>query len=116
MDDYHIKMQEIQELKEAIMLKRINEELLEHLISNLRWLLHYAQKNKMDLPDKDKIIISLERAMEIVDKIPNYHSQINTEKQTRKDGTEPMIRGTVQSCIVKIVLAKMLVYSLSTFL
>lgn len=88
MDDYHIKMQELEELRGTVKLKRINEELLEQLASSLRWLLHYAKNNNLDLPDKDKILAILDRTMEIADKLPTHHSQMNTQKETLKDGTE----------------------------
>jgi hypothetical protein len=34
------------ELKDAIRIKRVNDELLEHLISSLRWLFYYSDKNR----------------------------------------------------------------------
>ncbi len=67
--DYHIKMQEIEELRQAMRLKEINEELLEHLAATLRWLFHYCEKNRIPLPDRDRISRSLEIAMEIADKV-----------------------------------------------
>lgn len=98
LDDYHIKMQEIQELREAVKLKRINEELLEQLASSLRWLLHHSQKYNIPLPETDKIIALLERTMEITDKLPDYHSQMNTQNETLKDGTECIAHAQACSC------------------
>jgi hypothetical protein len=57
-DTYHIKMAAAEELRNALKLKRINEELLEHLASTLRWLLKYGEINNITLPEKDKIALA----------------------------------------------------------
>jgi hypothetical protein len=49
------------ELKDAIRIKRVNDELLEHLISSLRWLFHYSDKNHISLPERDKMKVLLAR-------------------------------------------------------
>jgi hypothetical protein len=41
---YHIKMAVLEELRHTLKVKRINDELLEHLASTLGWLLRYAEK------------------------------------------------------------------------
>ena len=38
-NNYHIKMAAFHELQEAL-IKRVNDELLEHLVSSIRWLVH----------------------------------------------------------------------------
>jgi adenylate cyclase len=70
-NNYHIKMAAFQELQEALKIKRVNEELLEHLVSSIRWLVHYAKKNNITLPEKDRIMNMLDRATEITDKLPS---------------------------------------------
>jgi hypothetical protein len=65
-----IKMAAFQELKEALQIKKVNDELLEYLASSLRWILRYAQRNNMDIPDKEKIISLMDMAMEIENKLP----------------------------------------------
>ena len=65
---YHIKMAVLEELRHTLKVKRINDELLEHLASTLRWLLRYAEINNIILPEKDKIVLALDRAMEIAEK------------------------------------------------
>lgn len=44
-----------QELRNAIKIKRVNDELLEYLVSSLQWLIRYSKKNHISLPDIDKI-------------------------------------------------------------
>jgi hypothetical protein len=68
----------VEELRYALKLKRINDELLEHLVSTLRWLVRYGEKNNMALPDKDKILFALNRAAEIADKLPSASSHSPT--------------------------------------
>jgi hypothetical protein len=43
------------EPQEALEIKRVNDELLEHLLSSVLWLVNYAKKNNIALPEKDKI-------------------------------------------------------------
>jgi hypothetical protein len=72
---YHIKMAVLEELRHTLKVKRINDELLEHLASTLRWLLRYAETNNITLPEKDKIVLALDRAMEIAEKLPTKDEQ-----------------------------------------
>ncbi len=75
-----------EELRDALKLKRINEELLEHLASTLRWLLGYGEINNIRLPEKDKIALALDRAMEIAEKLPSSPTN-NTHFSTPKRDT-----------------------------
>lgn len=96
MDDNLLKMAIIQELREAVRTKELNDELLEHLVFSLRWLLDFSRKNKITMPNLDKIERIVDRAMEIGNMLPYKHTQTNTQKETRKDGTEPLISGSVK--------------------
>lgn len=49
-EDYTM-MASFQELNDAMRIKRTNDELLEYLVSSLRWLIHYSKKNRIPLPD-----------------------------------------------------------------
>jgi hypothetical protein len=77
-DCYHIKMAAFHELQEALKIKRVNDELLEHLLSSVLWLVNYAKKNNITLPEKDKITEILDKAIAIADKLP---SAIPTENR-----------------------------------
>jgi hypothetical protein len=66
------------ELQEALKIKRVNDELLEHLLSSVLWLVNYAKKNNITLPEKDKITEILDKAIAIADKLP---SAIPTENR-----------------------------------
>jgi hypothetical protein len=83
---YHIKMAALEELRYALKVKRINDELLEHLASTLRWLLRYGEINNITLPEKDKIVLALDRAMKIAGKLPSSQTSA-THLSTPKDNT-----------------------------
>jgi hypothetical protein len=57
------------ELKDAIKIKRVNDELLEYLVSSLQWLVHYSKKNNIPLPDIDKIEETINRAIDTAEKL-----------------------------------------------
>lgn len=66
----HIKMAMLQELQEAVRIRRINMELLQSLESSLRWLLRYCQIHDIEIPEKDKILSLIDKAIEIDNKSP----------------------------------------------
>ena len=78
---YHIKMAVLEELRHTLKVKRINDELLEHLASTLRWPLRYGEINSIILPEKDKIALALERAMEIAEKLPSHQPNCNNQNK-----------------------------------
>jgi hypothetical protein len=80
---FYTQMAALEQLRYAVKVRQVNDELLEHLSSTLWWLLHYAAKNIIDLPDIDKISLALERAMDIARKQPrsqNTTSHLSTPK------------------------------------
>jgi hypothetical protein len=83
----HMRIAASQELQDAIKIRRINIELLEYLCSSIRWLVRYATKNAIRLPDIDKIEQILDRAVEIDERTPltsddGYSLQATTVKLT----------------------------------
>jgi hypothetical protein len=62
-------MAAFQELKDAIRMRRVNDELLEYLVSSLRWLIHYSKKNRIQLPDMDKMQETIDRAINTAEKL-----------------------------------------------
>ena len=82
---YHIKMAVLEDLRHTLKVKRINDELLEHLASTLRWLLRYGEINNIMLPEKDKIILALDRAVEIAEKLPRSPTTLQQPKKTPDD-------------------------------
>jgi hypothetical protein len=85
----HIELATFQELKEALQIKRMNEELCEYLASSLRWILYYSKKNNMPIPDRDKIVELINRVIAIEN---GYQSPTESQQRnkTTEDSTAPM--------------------------
>lgn len=66
----HMRIAALHELQDAIGIRRINIELFDYLCASIRWMLRYAIKNKIDLPDIGKFDEILDRAADIDDKTP----------------------------------------------
>lgn len=76
---YHIKWAAMEELREALKLKEINEELLDQLGASLRWLMHYSSKYNIPLPEKDKMSDFIDRTMAIADKMESLTATSSDE-------------------------------------
>jgi hypothetical protein len=86
-----MKLAAFQELQDALKIKRVNDELLEFLTSSLRWLMHYSQKNNLPLPEKDRMIDTLDRIMAISGKLPPSPTRNQHDFEHSEDSTEPNI-------------------------
>jgi hypothetical protein len=92
MDDYHIKMQAIEELKDAVRIRKASVELMEHFTNSVSWLLYYAEKNGIELPEKDKMLAAVNRAIEIQCRLPTASEQPN--RNNRKGNTTKVLVAT----------------------
>jgi len=85
MSDYYLKMQTLHELREAMKIKEINEELLETLQSSLIWLVRYGKANGIELKDRDRILSLLQRSYQLIQQIyPDSTNQSATTKQNNQ--------------------------------
>jgi hypothetical protein len=96
---HHIKWAAMEELREALKLKEINEELLDQLASSLRWVMHYSSKYNIPLPEKDKMSDLIDRTMAIADKMEPLTATSSDEllhsdkkKESDDNETEPFRR------------------------
>ena len=71
----------------ALQIKKVNDELLEYLASSLRGILHYAQRNNMNIPNRDKIIALMNMAMEIENKLPPTTTNFQQRNKTTDEST-----------------------------
>ena len=53
--------------------------------TSLRWILRYAERNNMDIPDRDKIIALMNMAMEIENKLPPTTTEFQQRNKTTDD-------------------------------
>jgi hypothetical protein len=66
----HIKIAALRELQDAVRIRRINIELFDYLCASIRWILRYATKNNIDLPNVDRFDEILDRAVDIDNRTP----------------------------------------------
>lgn len=88
-NDIDVLEKTIEEYKEAIRIKRLNEGLLEHLLGTTHYLLKYSEKYGVFLPKKDELIRMMAKADFLIDEIEAHQPQGNTKKST-EEGTEPL--------------------------
>ena len=48
----------------------------------MRWLLRYDEINNILLPEKDKIVLALDRAMKIAEKLPSSPTEMQQPDKT----------------------------------
>jgi hypothetical protein len=65
----HMKIALAQEWQEILKFKKINEDLMEHLCSSIRWIIRYARNNNLPLPEIDRMEDMLKKAMAHTDKL-----------------------------------------------
>ncbi len=53
-----------------------NGELLEHLNSTIRWLLHYCEKNGLNPPNEHQMRMAVERSQKLLRKLPTEQHQV----------------------------------------
>ncbi len=90
----YMKMAVNEELHEALRVKRLNDELLEQLASSLQWIINYCKKHKIPIPEKEKILDLMLRAVEIEKKFPQQYisdeslqAHENIKNRRQLDGT-----------------------------
>ncbi len=91
-DDYNLKIQEIEELKKAVKVKRLNEDLLEHLTATVSWLVRTCEKNGLSIPNKQVISRSIDRAYEYLDKIPYADQPTGNRDNNYRGGNSTCFR------------------------
>jgi len=62
----------------AIRLRKMNEELYDHLVGSIVWLLKYSEKYNVVLPKKEELYNLIKRSQFLIDEIVNTPSPIKT--------------------------------------
>jgi hypothetical protein len=84
-----MKLATFQELKEALEVKKMNDELLEYLSSSLRFILRYSQKYNIPIPESDKILDMINKLIAVENR--NSPPKTKHSFSTPDDSTEPII-------------------------
>jgi len=80
------KVKEIFEYRTAHRLTRINQELYEHLVGSIDYLLHYSEKYNAPLPKKSELLRMITRANSLI-RESQYQPIGNTNKNNRQDNS-----------------------------
>ncbi len=70
-DEIDIVKNAIMHYDRAIRLKKINENLYDHLSGSISWILRYSDKNQIPLPNKEKLNEMVTRAESLFKEIIN---------------------------------------------
>ena len=82
-DDIDILEKALFEYRTAHRLTRINQELYEHLVGAIDYLLHYSEKYDLPLPKKSELLRMITRANSLICE-SQYQPKGNTNKINRK--------------------------------
>jgi hypothetical protein len=99
MDNYHLKIQLIGEIQEAVRVKELNVELMEHLAFTANWILRYCENNNVKPPDLDKLLKLIDRSRQLIQRMYEHYSLSSPSPPTQNqhdfkhedDSTEPNI-------------------------
>jgi hypothetical protein len=92
MDNYYLKRQLIGEVQEAIRVKELNVELMEHLSFTANWILRYCEKNDVRPPDLDKLLELIQKSRNVIQNMYEPYSLPHKNQHDFKhagDSTEP---------------------------
>jgi hypothetical protein len=93
--DRYIELAAVQKLRYALEMKKINDNLLEQLASSLKWLLHYSEKYQIPLPEKDRIIALIDRAIELENQLPTNPNRLKNQPESEQNHNCGIVRFTV---------------------
>lgn len=65
--DYFLKMEAVREYQEALKYKKMYEELLQSFQYIITDLFDYADKNKIDLPNRERVYRNMEKAQNLIE-------------------------------------------------
>ncbi|HKG31036.1 MAG TPA: hypothetical protein VKA91_07165 [Nitrososphaeraceae archaeon] len=97
MDNYYLGKKLQRELQEAMRVKELNVELIEHLGSMGIWILKYCERNNIKPPDTDRLLELIQRSREIVQRMYEPYSHLPSPTQNQQhfkhedDSTEPIL-------------------------
>jgi hypothetical protein len=93
-DELDVMRKAVMQYDKAIRLKNINQELYDHLVGSIVWLLKYSAKYNITIPKKEELYRMVKRAQFLIDEMDiALSSTPPTEDQQRNkttdDSTEP---------------------------
>ncbi len=89
--DVDLLRQAVNEYEKAVRVKNMNQELYDHLLGSIVYLLKYSEKYNVPLPQKDELCRMLNRAQSLIEGIVHANRKFTVDKSTA-DYTEPLHR------------------------
>ena len=81
------------DLQYILKAKKVSDELLEQLSSSLQWLLRYSEKYNIPLPEKDRIMLLIDRAIETANKLPT--NRTGSENNQKANTTAKLVENRI---------------------
>ncbi|MDE1876236.1 MAG: hypothetical protein KGH86_05365 [Thaumarchaeota archaeon] len=76
--------QALKKHEQASRLKKINEELYQHLTGSIYYILKYAEKHGISLPQKEALLRMIEKADFIIDQFAKPSTESKQDKDYRQ--------------------------------
>ena len=71
MDEYRLMQDSLNTLRYALSIKRLSEELYDHLCDSIIYLIKYSEKNNMVLPNRSSLLELVNKSRYYIDTIKN---------------------------------------------
>lgn len=84
-DEVDIMKQTLAQYDKAVRLKNVSEELFDHLLGSVIWLLNYSEKYSFPLPKKEEIHRMVKRAEFLVNELDTEQHYLS--HQTKLDNS-----------------------------
>ncbi|MFZ0510294.1 MAG: hypothetical protein WAM14_01700 [Candidatus Nitrosopolaris sp.] len=108
-DEIDVMKKAIMHYDNAVRLKKMYQELYDHLIDSIVWIFKYTEKDDIALPKRDELYMMIKRPELLIDEITNVPT---TESQhgnkTTEDSTEPKFALTMDTIFINCVAATFL--------
>lgn len=91
-DEIDIMQKALLEYKDAVRIKNMNQELLQHLGDSIFYLIKHSEKYNLPLPKKDELIRMVDRANYLIGQITEPTNRQLTRRNTTDKLPEPDIR------------------------
>src|SRR5437899_11959165 len=88
-DDVAILRKALSKYEDALRMKNMNRELLQHLTDSVFYLIKHAEKYNLPLPKKDELIRMVDKANFLIDQITEPTNRKFTDRKYTADYTEP---------------------------
>jgi hypothetical protein len=69
MDAYRVLQDALDTMRYTLSLKRLNQELYDHLCGSITYIINYSEKNNITLPNKESLLQMIVKSHDYIDAI-----------------------------------------------